>query len=599
MEQTDHPFKQKKRVSAKKLYRILLFLTFLALGYAGTGIYFSFFDTAPSSFLFSIKDKTTKENVLTPPPMEETPAQKEIADISAQIEQQQQNIDNLKKQIDEIDVEGTEKSEIEKLHDEQVSEENKKIEAIEQLNKEREAELQEKTDASTSGTAPVSETPKAVENVDSNVPTTGNDSPTPETTDANKKDSTSTEQQTKNEEKTQKKVAQIGGIISAEDAHAALNEKIKEIENKKTTTVEMPKEMHVKKPIHKMQEMPSFKSTMTQLSEVGKEKKTEEEIKQEEDKRRLIFRSYEELPLPEVLHDDIKASLPDFSSILKGTNDGREPLHLLAPLENLQEDHHYGKVPRVDPEEGMTAFKAYSAPAKKDPKTNEIYKAPFLSVMISNLGLKDNLAQSAINVFPPEVSLSFTVYSRKLDEYFKAARTAGHETLIDMPVQVNIFPQSDPGPLGLVAGLPEQENRKRFYKVLGLNLAYIGLATPADQTFSFLDTEITRDFVDETTRRGLIFVSGTDNANENASEKTISPDIYIRNNFYRSALRNYLNRVKKKVLKDGKAFLRIDACPVCLVELMAFIKQAEPTDANPIPEFVLQPVSYYVEQTRK
>lgn len=596
MEQTDHPFKQKKKVSAKKLYNILVLLTLLALGYAGTGIYYSFFNTAPSSFYFSIKDKSLKENVLTPPPMEETPAQKEIADISAQIEQQQQNIDNLKKQIDEIDVDGTEKSDIEKLNDEKVAEENKKIEEIEKLNSEREQAVQEKIGEN------IPKVEEKIPDAEQSKTTPQQASEKSESTKENTEAVNSTEQsQVENEKKETKKVATVWGIISAEEASAALTEKIKEFEEKGTTEIEMPKDKLVKKAIHKMGEMPSFKSNMSNLADINnKNEKTKEEKQAEEDKRRLIFRSHEELPLPDVLKSDIKASLPDFSSILKGTADGREPLHLLTPIENLQEDHHYGKVPRIDTTgEGMTAFKAYSAPVKKDPKTNEIYNLPFLSVMISNLGLKENLTKSAIDVFPPEISLSFNVYSRKLEDYFKAARTAGHETLLDMPVQINVFPQSDPGPFGLVAGLPEQENRKRFYKVLGLNLAYIGLAVPADQTFSFLETEIARDFVDETVRRGLILVSGTDNANENASEKTISPDIYIRNNFYRSALRNYFAKVKKKITKDGKAFLRVDACPVCLVELMTFLKQAEPTDTNPIPEFVLQPVSYYVEQTRK
>lgn len=105
-------------------------------------------------------------------------------------------------------------------------------------------------------------------------------------------------------------------------------------------------------------------------------------------------------------------------------------------------------------------------------------------MLISGLGKRKNTTAAALYSLAPEVSLSFSPYSEQLGNYVTEARRSGHETLLDLPMQQGIFPEKDPGPLGLVTGLPEKENQKRLHKTLGKDVAYIGVAASPNETFS-------------------------------------------------------------------------------------------------------------------
>lgn len=294
----------------------------------------------------------------------------------------------------------------------------------------------------------------------------------------------------------------------------------------------------------------------------------------------------ERLPLPELVHTTLVESLPNFGLIKQKDVKGALPLQVIQPLSNLRRDG----LP-VKAENGLSPAKAYAASVAEKPAV------PYISVLLSGLGRRKNVTESAIASMPAFVSMSFSPYAPYLKESIENARKAGHETLLDLPMQHGTFPETDPGPLGLVVGLPEHENHKRLRKILGTNAAFVGLAAQRNQNFSYYAAAEMKKFAEEIASRGLIMIAGSDEADMPAFEKTVRPDVYIADDLYRAAIKSRLEKVLKQAQKNGRAFVRIEAYPVTMVALLEFIKSLTPTDENPEPKVVFVPVSYYARQT--
>ena len=297
-----------------------------------------------------------------------------------------------------------------------------------------------------------------------------------------------------------------------------------------------------------------------------------------------------ELPQPDLIQTNLMASLPDFSLIKKDGAANAVPLHIITPLPELQEESRYGKLP-VE-KDGKTSFSAYGKTQSFPPES------PYIAILFSGLGKRKNATVAAIAALPDTVSLSFSPYTEKLASYVSDARKAGHETLIDLPMQQGVFPETDPGPLGLVSGLPEQENRKRLRKTLGRNVAFIGVTATANENFSYTGTQM-KPFLDEIIQRGLVYIDGTDNPRMPIYPDAIRPDVLIADEFYRSAIRSRLELAKKIALKKGAAFIRIENAPITLLTTVEWMKSFAPTEEKPVPEITFVPLSYHILQKRE
>lgn len=294
-----------------------------------------------------------------------------------------------------------------------------------------------------------------------------------------------------------------------------------------------------------------------------------------------------EPPPPDLIKTTLNTSLPDFSLIKKGFPANAVPLHVIEPLADFQQESRYGKLP-VKTKDG-SPFQAYRRPVEIPPQT------PYVAVLFTGLGKRANATEAAINTLPATVSLAFTPYADKLKTYIANARRSGHETLLNLPMQQGVFPDTDPGPLGLVTGLPEQENRKRLHKVLGHDVAYIGVAAMAKENFSYSGTQM-KPFYEEIIGRGLVYIDGTDDPRMPKFKKAARPDVHISENFYRAAIRAKLEQARQIALKKGSAFVRVETVPVTLVTVEEWMKSFAPTEDAPVPELTFVPLSYYLEQ---
>jgi len=109
-----------------------------------------------------------------------------------------------------------------------------------------------------------------------------------------------------------------------------------------------------------------------------------------------------------------------------------------APFAGLSRNNQYGSAPSKGAN-GKTPLNSYNRPFK-----NNSSKKP-VSIIIGGLGVNRAVTQQAIDSLPPQVTLSFAAHSAGLQDWVNRARAAGHEVMIEIPMDSAGFNPSETG----------------------------------------------------------------------------------------------------------------------------------------------------------
>jgi len=132
-------------------------------------------------------------------------------------------------------------------------------------------------------------------------------------------------------------------------------------------------------------------------------------------------------------------------------------------------------------------------------------KRPRIAIILTNMGLSSAATEAAINQLPAAVTLSFTPYSRRLDQWVSLARANGHEVMLDLPMEPTSYPDDDPGPQALLTALSPAQNVARLKWALSRARDYVGVATVMGSRFTTLEDALT-PVLEALKEQGLIFV---------------------------------------------------------------------------------------------
>jgi uncharacterized protein len=139
-----------------------------------------------------------------------------------------------------------------------------------------------------------------------------------------------------------------------------------------------------------------------------------------------------------------------------------------AVIPALIENGPFGPLPRIGPDGSRPLF-AYARPFDLHDQR------PRVALLIVGLGLQADLTDAAIGL-PGEISLEFSAYGSDLPGWIQRARRAGHEVLLDLPMEPADFPASDPGPYTLRASDPDEQVLKRLDWLLARAGGYVAVA---------------------------------------------------------------------------------------------------------------------------
>ncbi|MFE1601268.1 divergent polysaccharide deacetylase family protein [Methylobacterium sp. ID0610] len=135
-----------------------------------------------------------------------------------------------------------------------------------------------------------------------------------------------------------------------------------------------------------------------------------------------------------------------------------------APDPRLVEKGRYGALPRLGPD-GARALDVYARPEAPG-LPGGAATAGRIALVVTGLGIGQAVTQDAMKRLPPAVTLAFAPYGTDIAKMVTQAREAGHEVMVQAPMEPFDYPDNDPGPQTLLAGAKPAENADRLAFVL-------------------------------------------------------------------------------------------------------------------------------------
>ena len=166
-------------------------------------------------------------------------------------------------------------------------------------------------------------------------------------------------------------------------------------------------------------------------------------------------------------------------------------------LPGLIEQTPIGALPKIGPD-GTPPWRAYARPAVAT-------TGPRIAILVVGLGLQAATDERAIKTLPAEISLAFLAYADRAAQLMADARGAGHEILINAPMEPDNYPADDPGPRALLVKATAEENISRLSWDMARAVGYVGVAPALGARFT-ASPEPLQPILSELARRGLLYV---------------------------------------------------------------------------------------------
>jgi polysaccharide deacetylase 2 family uncharacterized protein YibQ len=249
-----------------------------------------------------------------------------------------------------------------------------------------------------------------------------------------------------------------------------------------------------------------------------------------------------------------------------------------APLEELTEISTYGVLPKRSA--ALTPFKAY----KKPFLLNRDKSA--LAIGILDYGLSEALSKNILAFMPSTVSLILSPYSKDAERWQKIAREDGHEIWLQMGIQSESFPKSDPGSQSFLSGVSFRYNQDKLHWLLSRTTGYAGVAGYTDESFK-AGGAMYKNLISELFNRGQGFFEMNPNHAGFVRDAALDGAFpYAESRFLLknlSADNPQLNEIKETLKAQGGASVLIKPTPKNLKDLKTWISKLERENIQIVP----------------
>jgi polysaccharide deacetylase 2 family uncharacterized protein YibQ len=236
-----------------------------------------------------------------------------------------------------------------------------------------------------------------------------------------------------------------------------------------------------------------------------------------------------------------------------------------APLAGFHAQGPSGLLPIIAAN-GKTPAEAYARPFAPNGR-------PKVALVVGGLGLNAAATRQAIDNLPPEITLSFVPYAEGLQGWIDLARAAGHEVLLEAPMEPTDYPDNDPGPYTLLADAPGSETVKKLEWVLSRATGYFGVTNYLGSRFMTSDAGMNA-FTTALRGRGLAFIDDGQAARRVGPMRASATRI-IDEQLSGEAIDQQLLAVEAGALQHGQALGSGFAYPVTLSQVAKWAESVE------------------------
>ncbi|MGV0759259.1 divergent polysaccharide deacetylase family protein [Tistrella mobilis] len=244
-----------------------------------------------------------------------------------------------------------------------------------------------------------------------------------------------------------------------------------------------------------------------------------------------------------------------------------------APAPGLTQESTQGPLP-VRGSDGEAPWQVYARPFDRSDAR------PRVGLVIGGLGFSETATKAAIDL-PGAVTLAFSPYAPELGRWIGLARQAGHEVMIELPMEPDGYPRNDAGPAALLTTLEPARNRERLQWTLSRVTGYVGVKPLMGDRFMRSPQHL-RPVLDELQERGVMMVvqeeSDTDVGAALAREIGVpraTARLTVDAVATPQAIDQRLNALESLARREGKALAVADAWPVTLERVANWIRTIE------------------------
>lgn len=169
-----------------------------------------------------------------------------------------------------------------------------------------------------------------------------------------------------------------------------------------------------------------------------------------------------------------------------------------APDPGLIEASPQGPLPKIGPD-GREPWKVYARPFDSSDGR------PRVAIVLSGLGLSSAATEAAIQGLPSEVTLAFQPFADNIQQWIRLSRAAGHEVLLNLPMEPVDIRSNDPGPRALFVSFTPEENLDRMRWALSRVTGYVGVVNHMGSRFT-VSRDAMQPVLTELKARGLLFL---------------------------------------------------------------------------------------------
>ncbi|KAA0682669.1 divergent polysaccharide deacetylase family protein [Azospirillum brasilense] len=204
--------------------------------------------------------------------------------------------------------------------------------------------------------------------------------------------------------------------------------------------------------------------------------------------------------------------------------------------------------PKVAP--GSPLWKKNALPFRAPPGK------PAIAIVIDDMGVDRKRSNRTVSL-PAPLTLAWLPYAHELPAQARAARAAGHELMLHLPMEPS--GSADPGPLALRVSLDKGEILRRTKAALDSFDGYVGVNNHMGSRFT-ADSAAMAPVLGEIARRGLLWLDSRTTAKSaglTLARELQMPfagrDIFLDNEMTVSAVRGQLAKTEQVARKQGYA----------------------------------------------
>jgi hypothetical protein len=184
------------------------------------------------------------------------------------------------------------------------------------------------------------------------------------------------------------------------------------------------------------------------------------------------------------------------------------------PDKTLVEQTENGPLP-IRAADGRRPFDVYARPWSGA-------RGARIALVIGGLGVSQTGTQAALEKLPAEVTVAFASGGNSIGRWMQTARRAGHEVIMQVPLEPFDYPNVNPGRNTLTIDADAADNIKALHWSLSRTTNYVGVVNYMGARFS-ADSDAMTMLMTELGKRGLMYLD------DGSSARSVAPEAAAKN----------------------------------------------------------------------